>query len=214
MTDALLLITSSCPYCPGMMQILGDLVKEGKLGRLEIVNITVEPDVAGQYGVRSVPWLRLGESEFSGTMSRGEIEKWISLAGGHDGQGGMLAEQLQKGRLADVLPRLQREPEILGDLLRLLRADDVPLAVRIGVSAAVESLEENPGILREQLPLLLELTRHAEPATRADACHFLALAGGDEARAGIESCLDDREEMVREIARESLHRIDGEGQAD
>lgn len=208
MADALLLITPTCPYCPGMMRILSDLVKQGSLGKLEVVNITVKPEVAAQYGVRSVPWLKLGEFEASGAMDRKEIEKWIALADGRQGHGVMLAEQLQQGGLDDVLALVKRQPEVLADLLSLLNEDDVPLAVRIGVSAAVEAFEEQPEMLRKLVPEMIELTRNKEPATRADACHFLGIAGGEDARTALEACLEDSEGMVREIAKESLQKLE------
>ena len=61
--DALLLLTSQCPHCPTVLQGLGELVKKGLIGRLEVVNIVARPDIAKQYGVRKVPWFRLGEFE-------------------------------------------------------------------------------------------------------------------------------------------------------
>lgn len=204
MTDALLLVTPACPHCPGMMKTLTELLKQGTLGRLEMVNIVSRPETAARYHVRSVPWLKIGDFEFSGAMTRSEIEKWIGLADGQDGRGHLLAEQLKTGGLDDVLSLVRRQPEMIGDLLSLLTGTEVPIAVRIGVSAVIESFEGQPERLREYVPDMLKLTHHEDPATRADGCHFLGITGGEEARAGIEACLDDPVQMVREIAQESL----------
>ena len=58
-----------------MMKQLSELLKEGVLGRLEMINIGSRPEVAAHYNVRSVPWLKVGELEFSGAMTRQEIEQ-------------------------------------------------------------------------------------------------------------------------------------------
>jgi hypothetical protein len=48
--DALLLLASTCPYCPTVLAAPGDLVKSGDVGRLEVVNIGARPDIAQQHG--------------------------------------------------------------------------------------------------------------------------------------------------------------------
>ena len=50
--DALLLIATGCPHCPTVLAGVGDLVKQGKIGRLEVVNIVTHPEVAQALGVR------------------------------------------------------------------------------------------------------------------------------------------------------------------
>ena len=205
-TDALLLVTSTCPHCPAMMKLLGALLKEGVLGRLEMINIVARPEVAAQYNVRSVPWLKLGEQEFSGAMTRQEIEDWISLAEGQGDSEKNLADQLKAGALNDVVSLAQQQPRILDDLLSILKGKDVPLTVRIGISAVIESFADKSELLNDLVPAMLGLAAHEDPATRADACHFLGMANSEEARKGLKACLDDTEQMVREIAEESLVR--------
>ena len=41
--DALLLISTHCPHCPAMLTALADLVKQGTVGRLEVVNLEQRP---------------------------------------------------------------------------------------------------------------------------------------------------------------------------
>jgi len=208
-TDALLLVTSTCPHCSAMMKQLSELLKEGVLGRLEMINIGSRPEVAARYKVRSVPWLKLGELEFSGAMTRQEIEQWIQLTEGQGDNEKALTQQLKDGALDDVVSMAQRHPDILSDLLSILAGTNVPLTIRIGISAVLESFEDRPGLLSALIPAMLNLTAHEDPATRADACHFLGMTRSEEARKGLEDCLEDPEMMVREIARESLEESSG-----
>ncbi|MFA5082687.1 MAG: HEAT repeat domain-containing protein, partial [Hydrogenophilaceae bacterium] len=49
-----------------------------------------------------------------------------------------------------------------------------------------------------------ELTVHGDARVRADACHYLSLTRSAEARAYLTHCLQDEDDVVREIATESL----------
>ena len=75
--SALLLIATGCQHCPSMLQSLSDLIKEGKIARLEIVNIVQDPERAQALNVRSVPWLKIGEYELIGLKTKTEILQWI-----------------------------------------------------------------------------------------------------------------------------------------
>ena len=209
MTDALLLVTSACPHCPAMIKVLGELVKEGAISRLEVVNIVHRPEVASDYGVRSVPWMKLGDMEFSGAMTRTEIEQWIELTEGQSDAQAALTRQLKAGALNDVVTLAHKQPNVLPDLISVLSGAEVPLTVRIGISAVVESFEDKPEQLIALMPDLGRLTTHDDPATRADGCHFLGLTHDEGARPWLEACLDDGEEMVREVAEESLNELSG-----
>ena len=48
--------------------------RTGDIGRLEVVNIGARPDIAQQFGVRTVPWVRLGPFELEGLRSPAELE--------------------------------------------------------------------------------------------------------------------------------------------
>jgi thiol-disulfide isomerase/thioredoxin len=207
MTEAKLLIAPGCPHCPTMMTLLGDLLKEGKIGRLLMINIAEQPDEAAKHNVRSVPWLKLGELEFTGAQSRAELEHAIEMAVSEEGQQRFFFEKLKNGRLDEVLELLHREKEKLPDIVALLKASDLPMTVRIGVSAVLESFENDETALIELLPELLELTKSEDETVRADACHFLSLVGGDTARRRLQQCLNDDSSMVKEVARDALDTL-------
>ncbi len=204
MTEAKLLITPGCPHCSTMMNLLGDLLKEGRIARLIMINIAEQPDEAAKHNVRSVPWLKLGEMEFVGARTRAELEHTIDMAESNDGQRRYLFEQLKNGRLDEVTTLLERDTSKLADLVALLKGKEVPMTVRIGVSAILEGLQENPSVLKDILPDLLELSESPNETIRADACHFLSLERSDEAVNRLHVCTSDESQMVREVAEEAL----------
>ena len=204
MTDAKLLIAPGCPHCATMMSLLGDLLKEGRIASLLMINIAEQPDEAARHNVRSVPWLKLGEMELSGAQSRAELENIIDLSVSDDGQQRFLFEQLKNGRLDEVTELVERDKSQLAVLIALLKANDVPMTVRIGVSAILEGFQEQASVLNDILPDLLELSESLDETVRADACHFLSLEGSDVAKERLRQCVKDESAMVREIAEESL----------
>jgi len=205
--EAKLLIAPGCPHCATMMSLLGDLLKEGRISRLLMINIAEQPDEAAIHNVRSVPWLKLGEMEFSGAHSRAELEHAIDMAVSDDGQQRFLFEQLKNGRLDEVIEIVESDKKQLPVLVALLKGNEVPMTVRIGVSAVLEGLQEDPAELQKILPDLLELSGSTDETIRADACHFLSLAGSDEALARLQQCINDESEMVREVAAESIEAL-------
>jgi HEAT repeat protein len=172
-----------------------------------MINIAEQPDEAAIHNVRSVPWLKLGEMEFSGAHSRAELEHAIDMAVSGDGQQRFLFEKLKNGRLNEVIEIVESDKKQLPVLVALLKGNDVPMTVRIGVSAVLEGLQEDPAELQKILPDLLELSESTDDTIRADACHFLSLAGGDEALARLQQCINDESEMVREVAAESIEAL-------
>ena len=206
--DALLLITSTCPHCPSVLQGLSELVKQGVIGRLEVVNIGFHPEVAQQHGVRSVPWIRIGEFELEGRYMMAELRQWAERAGTATGLAEYFHEQLKNGALARVSERALREPAAVQALLRLLGDPDTELTVRIGINAVFESLEGQPAIAGAVEPLL-ELSRHRDAHVRGDAAHLLSHTRDARARERLQKLLDDEVNDVREIAREGLERLAG-----
>ncbi len=201
--DALLLITAGCAHCPVVLDALTRLVKEAAIGRLEIINVAAHPDYAERRGVRSVPWTLLGEFELEGTQSLEELRRWAQLARAPHGMAAYIEHLLGSGQLARCVAMIRAHPERFTALLSLLADPDTSLNVRIGVSAAFEELQDS-GLIAGAVPQLGALTRHDDPAVRADACHALAFTSRELAGPYLNDCLTDSDAAVREIAAESL----------
>lgn len=204
--DALLLLTASCPYCPTVLQGLSELVKSGHIGRLEVVNIGVHPEIAQQHGVRTVPWVKLGPFELEGLRSPAELKAWAERVGSSEGMSEYFRELLKSGKLPKVSASVRADGSRLNALLWLLDDPELEIAVRVGISAVFEELEGDD-LLLGTLDTLLHFTSHRDAHIRADAAHLLSLTRSPQAVAPLERLLQDENSDVREIAREGLERL-------
>ena len=204
--DALLLVVASCPHCPAVLANLAAMAKDGLLGRLEVINVAVHPEVAETLGVRSLPWMRIGPFELTGSRSRAELEEWARRADSADGMADYFHTLLKDGELARVRAKIEAQPERLAALLPIVANPEASINVRIGASVIFEANAGNPG-LRALVPELVELARHADARVRADACFYLGLSHAPAARNTLETCLADADAEVREIAADALAEL-------
>ena len=201
--DALLLIATGCAHCPTVLDGLCRLLKQGRLSRLEVINVAVRPDYAQSLGVRSVPWTRIGPFELEGAQSASDLAEWTERAASGTGLGRYYSHLLESQRLEKVVEMIRKSPASLNELLLLMDEEDTPMAVRIGIGALFEELQGEP-LLGDVLPQLEMLTRSENAHTRGDACHYLGLTGSAEAIPPVTRLLEDENADVREIAAESL----------
>lgn len=201
--DARLLIAPHCAHCPVVLDGLSRLVKEGRIGRLEVINLAVHPEVAETHGVRSVPWLLIGPFTLTGAHSVRELGEWADRAAGGSGLGSYFVHLLETSRLPEVVEHVRASPGSLEDLILLLGDLETPMAVRIGIGAVIEELAGSPALAEAVAPLGA-LTRAEAHQVRADACHYLGLTDSAEAIPLLTACLEDEDDEVSEIAAESL----------
>lgn len=201
--DALLLIATGCPHCPTVLAGASELVKQGKIGRLDVVNVTTHPEVAEQHGVRGVPWLRLGLFELDGLRSPAELKLWAERAGTREGMAEYFRELLDTGQLKRVIDALRRDETQLQALLLLLADPQTVLTVRVGIGAALEEFAGSAA-LKRLTDELGSLTKSKDAHIRGDAAHFLALTRESRAAGFLKPLMNDPEQQVREIAQESL----------
>lgn len=199
--EARLYLSSHCPHCPAVLAALADLLKRGRIGRLEAVNLEVLPE-AGE-GVRSVPWLRLGPYTLGGARTPAELETWARRAADPAATADALHDLLKQGDLNQVLDLMAADPARLAALLPIVGNPEASMNVRIGAGAALEEYAGRPPLI-DLIPALGDLSRHPDPRVRADACHYLGLARHAAARSWLEGCLADENAEVREIAAEGL----------
>ena len=204
--DALLLLSTQCPHCPTVLQGLGELVKKGLIGRLEVVNIVARPDIAEQQGVRTVPWMSLGDFELEGLHAPGELRQWAERAGSEAGLAEYYTDLFKHGQLSKALAAIRKYPGHISALLALAQDPDTELTVRIGVSAVMEDAAGS-ALLQNQLPALKDLGQHSDPRVRSDACHFLALTRSEAALAPLETLTRDPAPAVQEVAKDSLEEL-------
>lgn len=200
---AVMLMGTTCPYCPSVLKALQSLLDSGHIDTLETYNIEEHPDIAQHYGVRSVPWVRIGEFELEGLRSEKELREWAVKAASGGGLPDWLLEQLGNGRIDTALQRVRSDAEGMSALLTLFEDPDTELNIRIGISAIMEELEGSV-FLKANIETLGALTQHQEARVRGDACHYLSLSHDPSVRNWIEPLLGDPDGDVREVAQDSL----------
>lgn len=204
--DVQLLLSSHCPHCPAMLQTLSDLVKQGVIGRLDVVNLEARPEHAQELGARSVPWTRVGPFELTGLRGREELLDWIERVGSPDGMADYFHALLRDGHLAQVLETVKRHPDALAALLPIVANPEAGINVRIGAGVAFEEFA-GQAPMRALTERLGQLCGHEDARVRADACHYLGLTGAQEAVAYLLRSQQDDDGVVREIAGESLQTL-------
>lgn len=201
--DALLLISTHCPHCPTVLAALADMVKQGQIGKLEIVNLEAHPEVAQAMGVRSVPWLKLGLIELAGLRSKAELLDWAAKADSEAGRADYFHLLLKEGQMKRVLEILHAAPDQLAAVLPIIGNVDASLNVRLGAGVLLEEFAHSAA-LEALVPRLGKLSAHVDARVRADATHYLGLTGSAAARGWLEARLTDEDADVREIAAESF----------
>ena len=205
--DALLFVAPGCPHCAAVLRGLKELVKQRLIGELTVMDVTLYPDQAAEYGVRAAPWLRLGPFTLTGAHSPAELRQWAGWANGESGTAHYVEHLLRQGDYKHAAAFIDADTNRLRPLLAIVADPGAKLEVRLGVSALLEAHAYSPS-LQKLLPQLAELTRHADHRVRADACHLLGLTGSAAARFHVEACLGDAHEEVREIAAEAMENLE------
>jgi len=204
--NAMMLLGTHCPYCPVVLDGLTQLVKMGKISRLDIINLEQEPEIARELGVRTVPWVRIGPFELEGKQTPAELAEWAARASSNKGIMEYLSELLNTGRINKAETLIQNNPAYFQYLLDLFSDSETSLNIRVGIGALMEMLAGS-GIMHSKISNLGELTKHDSPLVRIDACHYLSLTEQASVKPFIEPLLNDPDESVREVAQESLDTL-------
>jgi len=207
--DALLLLSTHCPHCPTVLAALADLVKQGVVGKLEVVNLEQHAEVGQALGVRSVPWTRIGRIELAGVHSKAELAEWAGKADSEAGMADWFHLLLKEGQLPRVQALIEAEPGLLEAVLPIVGNVDASLNVRLGAGVLLEEFASSD-TLRALLPRLGELSQHEDARVRADACHYLGLTTDTGAKPWLQARVNDEDADVREIATESLQALSDE----
>lgn len=211
---ALLLIATGCQHCPSVLQSLSELIKEGKLSSLEVVNIVTAPERAQALNVRSVPWVKIGEFELVGMKSKSELQQWIDKskqsANAADDQAPDMVDYFEElisdGELGKVQQLVENKPQTMQGLFDIMQNDQSSLSARLGVAAVIESLAGSE-LLIQQVDTLGSYCKDKNPRVRNDACYYLGLSHHESARKYIEPLLQDDNAEVRESAADALAEL-------
>lgn len=204
--EALLLKSTHCPYCHALEMLLDERLKKAVLGKLDVINIEHSPEIAQQYGVRSVPWLQLGDFIFEDAMTPAELDRWIGLATSNQGQADYIVYLLEHGKLTRAIDWIEQGNASLNTVIPLLEDMDAKMNVRVGIGAIMEHFEGSL-MIRDIIPELIGLMQNDNPVIRTDACHYLSLTQSMDVIESLKKMLDDEDEQVRQVAQESIDAL-------
>jgi glutaredoxin len=204
--NALLLVSSHCPHCHMLETLLQERLSNGVLGELSVINIEQSPDVAQKKGVRSVPWLQLGNFLFDEALTPIDLDRWIEHAKEGDGQANFIAYLLERGKLVKAIEWIDQGNTTLEAVVPLLVDTDAKINVRVGVGAILEHFEDTQSI-RAIISDLISLLKNENPVVRTDACHYLSLTHSRDAIEPLRAMLEDEDQQVREVASESIEEL-------
>lgn len=201
--DALLLITGGCPHCPAALQALSGLLKEGAIGRLQVINVAIHTEEAESRGVQSVPWIKIGPFEVDGVVSPSKLRELAQGVNDDAVFDNWLLETLKTGKRQKFEALVRGEPQRIHALARLMNDPESSMMIRLGIGAILEELQTT-GLTKPLVPAFSAMLNNEDRLIRADACHFLTLIGGEEIRQYMLACVDDADPEIREMAQDWL----------
>lgn len=200
--DISLFVMPGCNMCPRMKEIFEDMHRIGAISELNVVDISLHPELAEKYNIKSVPFYLINGVGFNGVRTRQEIElllqqnetqKWTSLLRSEliDGQLDTVEEYMQTHKIARVA------------MLELLQDEDTELVVRIGLTAVIESLVGR-GLLESHEDGFIELTTNDDDRIAMDALYYLSLLSTPSSLQALTEIARNGKHSLREDARELL----------
>lgn len=203
---ALILVSKNCPHCHTLEKLLRERLAMGLLGELEVINVEQSPDIAQRYGIRSVPWLKLGSFIFDEVLTPSELDNWIVNVKEGSGQSRYLNYLLEHGKLAKAIEWIEQGNASLNAVIPLLVDDDTKINVRIGIGAILEHFE-NTQHIKDIISDLLALLQDVNQTVRTDVCYYLSLTHSSDVIEPLKKMLDDESQQVRQVARESIEEL-------
>ncbi len=120
----------------------------------------------------------------------------------------MIADYMEDGFLENIIAMFRKDKSLyplIGGLL-----GDERSRVRIGATALVETLSaEAPENLPSALLGIAACLKNTNPTIRGDAANVLGIIRHKDALPFLSEAADDKNEMVREIIKESMEMING-----
>lgn len=205
--DALMLLSSHCAFCPSVLDSLSKMIKDGDIGNLRVINLEKNPDAMQKYKIRSVPWVRIGKHELTGSQTLDALKQRAEWAKkDSEEQGNTVADfdfLLSEGQVNEVIEAIKDNPEKMQSIIKLLEDSGTVLSTRIGIGVVFEEFATTD-LLKSLIPKLAEISKHKDQRIRADAYHYLGMTDDPKAIPILEAGKDDKDEDVREIIIDSL----------
>lgn len=201
-----MLLSSDCSHCPSVLNHLCELLKSGHISKLEAININQQPEIAQQYAVRSVPWVKISDIELTGQQSKTELLKALERVQSHNGLLHYYETLLNDGQLQQAIDHLRRHPDNFTFITSMMQNEEIQISVQMGIGAIMEEFA-GTSALAKLIPELTLLTRHALARIRNDACYYLSLTADPDIIPAITLLLNDTDGAVKETAIDCLQEL-------
>ena len=208
--SAELFVATGCIHCPVVLKELSEQLKKGKISSLNVTNIAVDNQRAGELNIRSVPWFSLRTENsfmiFSGKHSPKEIQQWLGKSQSENAMQEYIEEYLSSGQLLTVIQAVQIEPEIFNTIISMLEDEETSMETRIGLDALIESFSATD-ILKNHSSSLQKIASTDNPRLQIDALHYIALTGDSINKDYLEEFTKHKDQQVRDAATEALETL-------
>lgn len=206
LTSATLLVSTQCPHCATILEHVTELVKSGEIAHIEIINLNVMPEKGTELGVRSVPWLRLGDFVLTGSQTIAAIRQRLTWIEESSSLASKFDQLLSSGKVAKVITHLQKHPETISAIMQLLGNEGTVLSSRIGIGVIMEEFAGS-GALLDLIPQLGEFAHHQDSRVAVDALYYLGLTGSERAIPILQGFVNHHDAELREAAEDSLENL-------
>lgn len=216
-TDLLLFMSPGCAVCPHQLRSVATVMLASPRVGLEVVDPTLEPELAARYEVHAVPTTVVDdELVMVGVVPPAELARRLVERQGSDAAGAVFRGLVDDGRITDAAERLAdgRGAEVFAALWR--EADRGRRATLMRI--AEESLLYDPFGLAPLVPALVaglddppgsgDGGDHARDDWRADTATLLGHTGDDDARPALERLAEDPDPVVADAAEAALAELE------
>jgi len=197
-------VSPFCPHCAKVIENVNSLAVENPNVKVEIIDVSVYPELAEKYGITSAPTTIINDSvRLIGYVSKEEVVKWIEKA---EDKKEYFVKLIKDGRLDELLDSIRDEND-LGVIVDLLAYND--FMVRLGAMVVLEEVfKSNPSIVKAVKDKIRKLLKHDDKRIVQDVAMLLGEIGDEEdikflkdlVKAGGEVKLS-AEEAMEEIAK-------------
>ena len=169
-------VSPFCPHCAKVIENVNSLAVENPNVKVEIVDVSVYPELAEKYGITSAPTTIINDSvRLIGYISKEEVVKWIEKA---EDKKEYFVKLIRDGRLDEIVDLIRNEND-LGIVVDLLAYND--FMVRLGAMVVLEEVfKSNPSIVKAVKDKIRKLLKHDDKRIVQDVAMLLGEIGDEE----------------------------------
>jgi len=215
--DIELFISTHCPHCAQTLELLTTAIKHEEFSSLKIINLNTLNNPTDYSYIRSVPFIKIDGFEFSGEITKSELDNWLSAYKNGTLSKLYFTNLLMDGLINQLEHFIKRKPGYWLDLINLAQDPETKMQVRIGITALFESLNKEvitiPSI-DKIITSLIHAAQTTEDAIQVDLIYLLSLLYSALKEAGephkalndfIESRFNDKSDEIKEIIEDVFH---------